>query len=67
MTGRVDILRRIFEKIGEKVKNEVSGTEKRRFWLLYLKTFHKSTFLGPVREDTHKKKCFFLVVGPLRV
>ena len=48
MTGRVDILSRIFEKIEKKVNNEVTGTEKHRFWLIYLKTFHKSTFLGPV-------------------
>ena len=37
-----------FWKICKKVKNEITGTEKRRFWLIYLKTFHKSTFLGPV-------------------
>ena len=47
MTGRVDILWHILEK-KQKVKNEVTGTEKHRFWLIYLKTFHKSTFLGPV-------------------
>ena len=29
MTGRVDILLRIFEKNAKKVKNEVTGTEKR--------------------------------------
>ena len=28
----------------QKVKNEVTGTEKRRFWLIYLKTFKKFTF-----------------------
>ena len=32
----------------KKVKNEVTGTEKRRIWLIYLKTFHNFTFLGPV-------------------
>ena len=48
MTGRVDILRRNFLKNEKKVKNKVTGTEKRLFWLIYLKTFHKSTFLGPV-------------------
>ena len=48
MTGRVDIIWQIFEKNGKKVKNEVTGTEKRRFWLIYLKTFQKFTFLGPV-------------------
>ena len=37
-----------FWKKCKKVKNEVTGTEKRRFWLIYLKTFHESTFLGPV-------------------
>ena len=39
MTGRVDIIWRIFGKIAKKVKNEVTGTEKRRFWLIYLKLF----------------------------
>ena len=49
MTERVYILiRQSFEKIAKKVKNEVTGTEKRRFWLLYQKTFNKSTFLGSV-------------------
>ena len=48
MTGRVNILWRIFEKIAKKVKNEVTGTEKRRIWLIYLKTFYTFTFLGPV-------------------
>ena len=48
MTGRVNKLWRIFLKIAKKLKNKVKGTEKRRFWLIYLKTFHKSTFLGPV-------------------
>ena len=33
-----------FLKNCTKVKNKVTGTEKRRFWLIYLKTFHKSTF-----------------------
>ena len=47
MTGRVDILWHIFEKIAKKLKMK-SGTEKRRFRLIYLKTFHKSTYLGPV-------------------
>ena len=37
-----------FWKNCKKVKNEVTGTEKRRFRLIYLKTFHKSTYLGPV-------------------
>ena len=37
-----------FLKNCKKVKIEVTGTEKHRFWLIYLKTFHKSTFLGPV-------------------
>ena len=37
-----------FWKNCKKVKNEVTGTEKRRFRLIYLKTFHKSTFLGCV-------------------
>ena len=37
-----------FLKNCKKVKNEVTGTEKRRFRLICLKTFHKSTFLGPV-------------------
>ena len=48
MTGRVDIQCRIFKKNCKKVKNEVTRTEKRRFRLIYLKTFHKSTYLGPV-------------------
>ena len=47
MTGRVDILAHIREKC-KKVKNEVTGTEKRCFWLIYLKTFNKFIFLGPV-------------------
>ena len=37
-----------FDKIAKKVKNEVTGTEKRRFWLHYLKTLKKFTFWGPV-------------------
>ena len=37
-----------FWKNWKKVKNEVTGTEKRRIWLIYLKTFHNFTFLGPV-------------------
>ena len=37
-----------FWKNRKKVKNEVTGTEKRRIWLIYLKTFHTFTFLGPV-------------------
>ena len=37
-----------FWKNWKKFKNEVTGTEKRRFWLIHLKAFHKSTFLGPV-------------------
>ena len=45
---RVNILWRIFEKIAKKVKIEVTGTKKSSFWLICLKTFHKSTFLGPV-------------------
>ena len=32
----------------KKVKNEVTGTEIRRFWLIYLKTFDKFTFFSPV-------------------
>jgi hypothetical protein len=32
----------------KKVKNEVTGTKKRRFWLIYLEKVHKSTFWGPV-------------------
>ena len=47
MTGRVDILANFWNNC-KKVKNEVTGTEKRRFRLIYLKTFHKSTYLGPV-------------------
>ena len=31
MTGRVNILKRIFEKIAKKVKIEVTGTKKRSF------------------------------------
>ena len=27
----------------------------------------KKTKIRPIREDTHKKSVFFLVVGPLRV
>ena len=46
-TGRVNIRWRIFEKI-KIVKNEVAGMEKRRFWFIYLKSFKKFTFLGPV-------------------
>ena len=42
MTGRVNIVQ------GKKVKNEVTGTKKRCFWLIYLKTFQKFTFLGPI-------------------
>ena len=37
-----------FFKNCKKDKNEVTGTEKRRYWLIYLKTFQKFTFLGPV-------------------
>ena len=37
-----------FWKNWKKVKNEVTGTENRRIWLIYLKTFHNFTFLGPV-------------------
>ena len=48
MTERVDILRRIFKKIAKQVKNKVTGTEKRCFWLNYQKTFQKLTFFGPV-------------------
>ena len=48
MTGRVDILGRNFFKKRKNFKNEVTGTKKRRFWLIYLKTFEKFTFLGPV-------------------
>ena len=47
MSGMVDIQWRIFKKF-QKVKNEVTGTKKHRFWLIYLKNVHKSTFLGPV-------------------
>ena len=47
MTGRVDILWCIFEKIAKKLKMK-SQEQKRFFRLIYLKTFHKSTFLGPV-------------------
>ena len=33
----------------QKRKNEVTGTEKRRFWLTYISlTFNKFTFLGPI-------------------
>ena len=48
MTGRVHILWRIFWKNAKKLKNEVTGTEIRRFWLIYLKTFDKFTFFSPV-------------------
>ena len=41
------MLWRIFEKNAKKVKNEVTGTEKRRFWLNYMKTLKKNYFLGP--------------------
>ena len=41
MTGRVIYY-------GTFLNNKVTGTEKRRFWLIYLKTFQKFTFLGPV-------------------
>ena len=37
-----------FCKNCKKVKNEVTGTKKPRFWLIYLEKVHKSTFLGPV-------------------
>ena len=42
----IDILLRIFEKNAKKVKNEVTGTEKRRFWLICLKTLKKNIFWG---------------------
>ena len=41
MFGRVDIKT-------QKVKKEVTGTEKHRFWLIYMKILKKFTFLGPV-------------------
>jgi hypothetical protein len=48
MNGRVDILWRIYEKIAKKLKMKSQEQKKRRFWLIYLKNVHKSTFLGPV-------------------
>ena len=49
MTRRVDIVLRICDKNAKKIKNEVTGTEKHRFWLTYLKTLKKkNTFLSPV-------------------
>ena len=57
-----------FLKNCKKVKNEVTGTEKRRFRLIYLKTFHKSTYLGPVTSILtflqFSQKCVRLY-GPL--
>ena len=47
MSGRVDILWHIFEKIAKKLKMN-SQEQKNDFRLIYLKTFHKSTYLGPV-------------------
>ena len=43
MTGRVDILWRIFDKM-TKVKNEVTGTEKRHIWEITLKTLKNCAF-----------------------
>ena len=45
-----------FSEKCKKAKNEVTETEKRHFWLIYLKTFNKSTFLGPVTSISN----FFL-------
>ena len=41
--GRHTFLRKL-----QKVKNEVTWTEKRRFWFIHLKMFNKFTFLGSV-------------------
>ena len=38
----------VFLKELQRVKSEVTGTKKPRFWLIYLEKVHKSTFLGPV-------------------
>ena len=71
MTGRVNILKRIFEKIAKKVKIEVTGTKKRSFWLFYTKTFHKTTFLGPVASILtflqFSQKCAWLAKSTLPV
>ena len=44
MTGRVDVLWHIIEKIAKKVKNKVTGTEKRCFCHITLKTSKNFTF-----------------------
>ena len=46
MSGMVDILRRIFEKIAKKLK--MKSQEQKNVVFGYLKNVHKSTFLGPV-------------------
>jgi hypothetical protein len=62
MTGWVDILLRIFEKIAKKLKLKSQEQKKHNFWLIYLKTFHKSTFLGPVTSIL----TFFTVFSKMR-
>ena len=39
-----------------------SQEQKRRFWLIYLKTFHKSTVLGPVTTIL-----FFFITSFLKI
>ena len=45
MTGRVNIIWRIFEKIAKKLKMKSQEQKKRRFWLIHLEKVRKSTFL----------------------
>ena len=54
MTGRVDKLGHILKKVAKKLKMKSQKHISAIYNLIIL------------REDTHKKKVFFLVVGPLR-
>ena len=60
-----------FSKMRKKVQNEVTETEKRSFWLIYLKTFKKFTFLGPVTSILtflqFSKKCAGVCISTLPV
>ena len=48
MTGRVNILWRIFDKNAKKLKMKSLERKTSFFLLIYLKTFKKFTFWGPV-------------------
>ena len=63
MTGRVDILWRIFRKSGKKVKNDVTGPENVVFGKLNWKLSKTVLFLGPVTILTFLKfsqKCDYV-------